>query len=184
MRILLLTCLVLIISACSSGMPSSNTNPAAEAISVEAIPTIDPADTRMATAQYNYNRNCAHCHGYGGEGQHPNTIDRVVNAGYHTVPAHNDSGHTWQHPDQLIFETIKYGVQAPTNFYPMGAFGVDVDSPDAAMMGLTDEEIFAVIDYIRLWWTDDQRRWQAQLTDQFAENHPDWSPDRSDEDAP
>lgn len=122
----------------------------------------------MSTAQFNYNRNCAHCHGYGGEGQHPNTIERTINLGYHLVPPHDASGHTWQHPDQLIFETIKYGVQAPTNFYVMTPFDEQ----------LTDEEILAVIEYISLWWTDEQLNWQAQLTEQFSENNPNWTTNR------
>lgn len=171
MRNLFLTCfLILIISACitETEMPSVST-----IIPAEAIPTIDPTDTRLSTAQFNYNRNCAHCHGYGGEGQHPNTIERTVNLGYHLVPAHDASGHTWQHPDQLLFDTIKYGVQAQTNFYVMTSFSEQ----------LNDDEIFAVIDYMSLWWTDEQRDWQDQLSEQFSENNPSWTPNRFDEES-
>lgn len=168
MRILFITCLILLISACNSNieMPSAVT-----AIPVEAIPTIDPADVRMSTAQFDYNRNCAHCHGYGGEGQHPATIERTLNLGYHLVPPHDASGHTWQHPNQLLFETIKYGVQAPTNFYVMTSFNEQ----------LSDDEIFAVIEYMSLWWTDEQRNWQSQLTEQFTQNNPNWTTNRLEE---
>lgn len=168
MRLLFLTILLFLLAACSPivDMPAATT-----AIPQEAVPTIDPSDEQLSTAQFNYQRNCAHCHGYGGEGQHPNTVERTINLGYHLVPAHDATGHTWQHPDQLIFETIKYGVQAPTNFYAMTAFGE----------GLSDDEIFAIIDYMRLWWTEDQRAWQEQLTEKFTENNPNWTPDRRDE---
>lgn len=160
--------IALIISACTTEteMPSVST-----AIPVEAIPTIDPADTRMSMAQFNYNRNCAHCHGYGGEGQVAATIERTLNLGYHLVPAHDASGHTWQHPDQLLFDTIKYGVQAPTNFFVMTSFSEQ----------LSDDEIFDVIEYMSLWWTDEQRNWQDQLSEQFAENNPRWTTNRYDE---
>ena len=172
MRIVLLACLMsLIVSACTTQveMPSVSTP-----IPAEAIPTIDPADARMSTAQFNYNRNCAHCHGYGGEGQHPATIERTVNLGYHLVPAHDASGHTWQHPEQILFETIKYGVQSPTNLFVMSGFSEQ----------LSDEEIFAVIDYIRLWWTGEQQAWQTSVSEQFAENNPRWTSSRLDEQQP
>ncbi|MEL6527490.1 MAG: hypothetical protein AAFQ07_17450, partial [Chloroflexota bacterium] len=65
MRLLLLIILVIALSACSTTveMPVATT-----AIPQEAVPTIDPSNGRLSTAQFNYQRNCAHCHGYGGEG--------------------------------------------------------------------------------------------------------------------
>ncbi len=160
--------LLLVLVACSP----TNTRPSpVTAIPPEAIPTINPEDELMANAQFNYNRNCSHCHGNGGEGQHPDTLERTENLGYHLVPPHDASGHTWQHPDQLLFETIKYGVQAPTNFYVMTGFSEQ----------LSDDEIFAVIDYMKLWWTDEQLAWQAQVSEQFTENNPSWTPSRLDE---
>ena len=140
-------------------------------IPVDAVPTIDPVDERLADAQYQYNFRCAHCHGYGGEGQIEETVQQTINLGYHTVPPHDASGHTWQHPDQVLFEVIKYGVQAPTNLYTMGAYDTT----------LTDDQIFAVIDYLKIWWTDEQREWQAQLTTRFAENNPYWEESNLDE---
>lgn len=167
MRVMYLLLVGVLIASCSSTveMPMVST-----AIPPEAMPTIDPADTAMATAQFNYARNCAHCHGYGGEGQHPETVERTINLGYHTVPPHDATGHTWQHPDQVLFEVIKYGIQSPANFYAMTSFSEQ----------LTDEEIFDVIEYMSLWWTDEQRQWQSQLTEQFSENNPNWTTDRLD----
>lgn len=165
----LILLLLLILLACS---PTNNSIPSAvTAVPPEAIPTIDPDNELMATAQFNYNRNCSHCHGYGGEGQFPDTIERTQNLGYHLVPAHDASGHSWQHPDQLLFETIKYGVQAPTNFFVMSSFSEQ----------LSDEEIFAVIDYIKIWWTDEQRDWQAGVSEQFTENNPSWTATKFDD---
>ncbi|MEL6527695.1 MAG: hypothetical protein AAFQ07_18495, partial [Chloroflexota bacterium] len=56
-------------------------------------------------------------------------------------------------PQTHVINDGKYGVQAPTNFYAMTAFGE----------GLSDDDIFAIIDYMSLWWTDEQRAWQEQL---------------------
>lgn len=165
MKLFIGSCLLVVLVACSS---ASSTIPQASIpntpIPIDAVPTVDPSDTRLTDAQYQYNLRCAHCHGYGGEGQIEETIQQTINLGYHTIPAHDASGHTWQHPDQLLFEVIKYGVDSPTNLYKMNRYDTT----------LTDEQIFAVIDYIKIWWTDDQREWQAQLTEQFAEMNPYW----------
>jgi mono/diheme cytochrome c family protein len=152
---------VLLLTACggTAEMPA-----AVSPIPIESVATIDPSDSRLAEAQRIYNMNCAHCHGYGGEGQPVETARRTESLGYHTVPLHNAAGHSWQHPDQVLFETIRYGVQVPTNLYTMTAF-----------QSLSDEEIYALIDYISLWWTDEQRAWQEGLTRQFTENNPFWS---------
>jgi hypothetical protein len=110
MRFLLIIVLSVVLAACNANreMPAATTP-----IPIEAIPTIDPSNQQLAEAQRNYNVFCAHCHGYGGEGQPFESIENTESLGYHTVPLHNASGHTWQHPRQLLFETIKYGIQNP-----------------------------------------------------------------------
>lgn len=166
MRLIVLLSIVLL-SACSTqtAAPIASTP-----IPKEAIPTVDPTDTRMALAQDNYNSYCAHCHGYGGEGQPQDTAIRTRELGYSVVPAHDASGHTWEHPDQLLFEAIKYGIESPLHLYPMSAYGDR----------MSDDEIFAVVDYLKRWWTDEQQAWQAQLSEQFAENNTYWTPDREE----
>ena len=131
------------------------------------IPTVDPEDSRMVAAEQNYATYCAHCHGYAGDGQPtgggPGTVEWNLELGYHTVPRHDSQGHTWQHPDQLLFEVIKHGIDSPLNLYVMSAFGGT----------LSDDEIYGVIDYIKRFWTDEQREHQAQLTERFAQNNAD-----------
>jgi mono/diheme cytochrome c family protein len=160
--------LVFFLAACGGklDMPTATTP-----IPIEAIPTIDPNNTALAEGQRNYNVFCAHCHGYGGEGQPFDSIENTQSLGYHTVPLHNAAGHTWQHPRQLLFETIKYGIQNPTHLYVMTPFAA----------GLTDEQIFGVIDYISLWWTEEQRAWYEQVSSQFTENNPYWSTNMDEE---
>ena len=153
--------LLLLLAACNAAVERPA---AATPIPIESIPTVHPNNTRLAQAQHNYNLYCAHCHGYGGEGQPAETVEQTLASGYHTVPLHNAAGHTWQHPDQILFQTIKFGVQAPVMLYTMEGFDTQLE----------DDEIFAIIDYIRRWWTEDQRNWQAALTQKFAENTPFW----------
>jgi mono/diheme cytochrome c family protein len=157
--------LSLTISACQSQNTSDLSSP--DTVKPEAVPTIDPANEQLYLAQQNYNKLCAHCHGWAGDGQPPLTIESTEQHGYHIVPRHNSTGHTWQHPDQILFEVIKYGVQAPTNLYPMSPFDEH----------FTDDEIFGIIEYIKQWWTDDQRRQQSTLTEQYTEINPFWEED-------
>lgn len=136
----------------------------------EAVPTVNPENTEMAAAQQNYNIYCAHCHGYMGDGQGAGSEDRTRSLGYHIVPRHDQYGETWRHPDQLLFETVKYGIPSPLNLYVMAEYG----------SRLSDDEIMGVIQYLKRFWTDDQRTHQAALTAQFAEDYPDWEQDHFD----
>ena len=166
MRSLLLFILLsLIFSACQP----SNTldSPPPDTIKPEDVPTVNPTDQPLYLAQQNYNKQCAHCHGWAGDGQPQSTIENAQKRGYHTVPRHDSAGHTWQHPDQILFEVIKYGVQSPTNLYPMPSFDEK----------FTDDEIFGLIEYIKQWWTDSQRERQSVLTLQFEEDNPFWQED-------
>ena len=145
-----------------------------DTVKPEAVPTVDPANEELYLAQQNYNKLCAHCHGWAGDGQPQVTIDNAEQRGYHTVPRHDSQGHTWKHPDQILFEVIKYGIQAPTNLYPMSPFDEQ----------LSDDEIFGIVQYLKQWWTDDQRQHQAELTIQFEESNPFWEEDNlSDEES-
>ncbi len=172
LRVGLALCGLMLLVACSSqsSVPVAQQNPDAtprtEAIPIEAVPTVDPANERLAAGQRNYNTYCAHCHGYAGEGQHPATIEQTRSYGYNLVPAHDETGYTWQHPDQLLFEVTKYGIRSPLNLYRMTPFGSQ----------LSDDEIFGTIDYMKTFWTDEQREYQQQLTDSYAERDLQWSP--------
>lgn len=113
------------------------------------------SDPDLMGGRANYDLLCAHCHGYGGEGQIASTVQNTRSLGMNTVPPHNATGHTWQHPDQLLIAVIRQGIQNPLDHYPMRPFeGV-----------MTADEITQVLKYIRLWWTDEQRAYQTQLTE-------------------
>jgi peroxiredoxin len=120
---------------------------------------ITPADYTnpelVAQGQSIYARHCASCHGANLEGQ-PNWKRRLPSGAY-PAPPHDASGHTWHHPDQLLFTLIKEGRQtAVPRRVPrtMPAFGVV----------LTDPEIWAVLAYIKSRWPADIRAQQAQIS--------------------
>ncbi len=105
----------------------------------------DPTDAELvALGERVYAEQCASCHGANLEGQ-PNWQQRLPTGGF-PAPPHDETGHTWHHPDRMLFEIIKHGGQkhAPANFQSnMPAFG------DA----LSDREIWAVLAYIKSRWS-------------------------------
>src|SRR5690242_532122 len=66
----------------------------------------DPA--QVENGQLVYAEYCASCHGEKLEGQ-PNWQRRLPN-GRLPAPPHDESGHTWHHPDDHLFEVTKYGL--------------------------------------------------------------------------
>jgi mono/diheme cytochrome c family protein len=69
------------------------------------------------------------------------------------APPHDASGHTWHHSDDQLFRIVKEGPQA---LMP----GYQTDMPGFANT-LTDDEIRAVLDYIKGTWPERQRRGQS-----------------------
>lgn len=97
-----------------------------------------------------YAKECAACHGRNGEGQVPNWRKPLPD-GTFPAPPHDAGGHTWHHPDGLLFEITKFGrlKGAPrTRRSNMPAFGET----------LSDEEIWAVLTYIKSQWPETIRQ--------------------------
>ena len=130
------------------------------------LPSIDSTFTPTEIAQYSeiadiatleqgrhlYNTYCTACHGINGEGQFPNTINNTDSSGRYGAPPHNETGHTWNHPDTTLIQYIKNGKWTnPDEYLPMPAFS-----------NLSDQEITAIISYIKTMWTDEQRDIQAR----------------------
>ncbi|PWK60161.1 c-type cytochrome [Roseicyclus mahoneyensis] len=86
---------------------------------------------------------CAACHGLDLEGQ-PDWQVRLPN-GRLPAPPHDASGHTWHHPDAQLIDLTTRGTAAVVG----GGYESD-------MMGfgdvLTEEEIIAVLSYIKSTW--------------------------------
>lgn len=115
----------------------------------------DPRNTEQVTiGQAVYAQHCASCHGKNLEGQ-SNWRQRLP-TGHYPAPPHDETGHTWHHPDRYLFETIKYGWQ---RFAPPGY--------QSTMQGfqevLSDEEIWAVLAFIKSRWPLTIQAQQEQL---------------------
>ena len=108
---------------------------------------------QIALGQEVYAQNCASCHGANLEGQ-PNWKRRLEN-GRMPAPPHDESGHTWHHSDQDLFAITKLGVGGVVPGYEsdMLAFGEI----------LSDEEIAAVLAFIKSTWPERQRDVQARI---------------------
>ena len=108
----------------------------------------------LAQGRTLYQAQCAACHGARLEGQ-PDWRERDA-SGRLPAPPHDASGHTWHHPDQVLFDLVKYGV----------AKAAQLPGYDSAMPAyegkLTDAEIVAVLAWIRSQWAADLRKLQQQ----------------------
>ncbi len=101
-----------------------------------------------------YQAHCAACHGVRLEGE-PDWR-RPLPSGGLPAPPHDASGHTWHHPDTLLFRYTKEGGQAlvgPRFQSNMPGFG----------NVLSDREIWAALAYIKAQWPPDIRARQAEL---------------------
>ena len=109
-----------------------------------------PGDRQVVEeGRYIYRVACAQCHGLNLEGQ-PNWQQRGVD-GLMPAPPHDANGHTWHHPDQALFEMTKYGMQR-------FAGGDYRSAMPAYERILTDDEIIAVMSYIKSRWPATIRR--------------------------
>lgn len=112
-------------------------------------PSLQPDNMSMrAQGERIYAVHCAQCHGAELQGQadwQTRGADGLLPA-----PPHDATGHTWHHPDELLFRLTKFGIART------------LDMPDyrSAMPAyetvLSDEEIVAVLSWIK-------SRWPAQL---------------------
>lgn len=100
-----------------------------------------------------YDRQCAACHGAKLEGQ-PNWKTPGPD-GKLPAPPHDESGHTWHHPDSYLIHVVKDG------------FTLGVDKPNGYLNNmpafgkmLSDREIVAVLSYIKSRWPPDYQEWQ------------------------
>lgn len=117
-------------------------------------PRIDPADARQVElGRRVYAAACASCHGASLEGQA--NWQRRLPSGRLPAPPHDASGHTWHHPDEMLFRITKYGPGA----YPGG---YQTDMP-AFEKHLTDDEIAAALAFIKSTWPADIRTRQARV---------------------
>ena len=129
------------------------------AISQNSIKTLSVLDvndgTKVTLGKKVYSQHCAACHGANLEGQ-PNW-KQLGPDGRLPAPPHDESGHTWHHPDSYLIHVVKEsltpGVDKPIGYQNnMPAFG----------QVLSDGEITAVLTYIKSTWSIDYQEWQEE----------------------
>jgi len=125
---------------------------------------IDPTDLyAVALGKELYADQCAACHGAGGEGQ----------AGWETesteenplAPPHDGSGHTWQHPDDALFELTKTGLST------VACRTLNSDAMPKFEDILSDEQIVAVLSYIKSEWPPDILQQNADINAIYGYEH-------------
>jgi mono/diheme cytochrome c family protein len=101
-----------------------------------------------------YARYCGSCHGRNLQGQALWQLrDQFVGR---RAPAHDATGHTWQHSDENLFRMVKFG------HFP-DAPGDAVSYMPAFSDSLSDTEILAVLAFIKSRWPIGLRASQAML---------------------
>ncbi|MBW7851681.1 MAG: cytochrome c [Rhodospirillales bacterium] len=114
----------------------------------------DPSDpAQVARGQAVYADFCASCHGADLEGQ-PDWKTRNA-AGRLPAPPHDVTGHTWHHPDAMLFDITKNGIAA------IAPPGYESDMPGFGE-ALSDDDIWAALAFIKSRWpAETLRRQQA-----------------------
>ena len=103
-----------------------------------------PNDLSLVTLGQNiYSKNCASCHGADLEGQE--NWQKRDDEGYLPAPPHDETGHTWHHPDEYLFLMTKYGIEKIIGKKYLNNMPAYKDI-------LTDKEIIAVLSFIKSKW--------------------------------
>jgi mono/diheme cytochrome c family protein len=141
----------LALTACTSATPTS-------------VPRVEPTVTSpplpalradlVAEGQQIYAQRCAGCHGANLQGQ-PNW-KKPLPSGKYPAPPHDDSGHTWHHPDALLKQIIVEGGNGTDGAIPsdMPAFG----------SVLNEREVDAALEFIKSRWSAQSREYQWRIT--------------------
>ncbi len=141
--------LVLVVAACSgiNSMPGT-LNP--DGVTAASVPPLD--DVLVSSGADLYEESCASCHGADLSGQSdwksPNPD------GSYPAPPHDSSGHTWHHSDVLLLEIVRDGLDLPESRMP--TFGGQ----------LSDDEILAIIEFLKSNWGEEERAFQWRVTQQ------------------
>ncbi|MEX2430451.1 MAG: cytochrome c [Dehalococcoidia bacterium] len=109
----------------------------------------------LAAGRTLYQTHCAECHGANLEGQ-PDWQTPLPN-GRLPAPPHDATGHTWHHPDGVLFRITREGPAAVVGD------GYESDMPGFAGV-LTDAEIESILAYIKSTWPEREHRYQAEMT--------------------
>lgn len=110
----------------------------------------------IAQGRQVYADQCASCHGADLAGQ-PDWRSPLP-SGRLPAPPHDASGHTWHHPDAVLFRIVKEGTAA------IVGGGYESDMPGFGGV-LSDAEIRAVLAYIKSTWPERERGYQVRVSE-------------------
>jgi mono/diheme cytochrome c family protein len=108
-----------------------------------------------------YIAQCGSCHGVNREGQ-ANWRERGAD-GRLPAPPHDETGHTWHHPDELLFRITRDGVARAAGMSDY------VSSMPAYGGTLSDAEIVAVLSWIKSQWPVQVRKDHDEINRQARE---------------
>lgn len=116
---------------------------------------LQPNDPQIvATGAKIYAENCAACHGANLQGQA--NWKSPDAEGYLPAPPHDETGHTWHHRDEQLFMLTKYGIGSVA--------GADYRTRMPAYEDvLSDEQIVAVLSFIKSQWPEDVQAQHDQI---------------------
>lgn len=109
-----------------------------------------------------YARHCAACHGANLEGE-ADWRQRKP-SGRLPAPPHDDSGHTWHHPDEVLLGITRHGMRAP--FAPEG---YESDMPGFLDV-IGEDGIRAVLGFIASRWSEPSRAHQLRIDRAWRES--------------
>ena len=118
-------------------------------IAAPPLPTLVPE--QVTVGQTLYAQSCAACHGANLEGK-PNWKVPLAD-GSLPPPPHDNSGHTWHHPDELLLDIVANGSVLKANSQ-MPAFKEQ----------FTIEQMAAILDFIKSKWGREEREYQWWMT--------------------
>ncbi len=110
----------------------------------------------VSTGEKLYQQHCASCHGKNLEGQ-PNWRTPIPEGGF-PAPPHDETGHTWHHDDETLFNYTKLGGKGIAEQF-------DYENPNSGMPAyediLGDNEIISILNYIKSTWPQEIRDIQS-----------------------
>jgi mono/diheme cytochrome c family protein len=116
-------------------------------ITVAVPPVPAPRADKVAKGEVLYARYCAECHGADLKGSP--TWKEPLADGSLPPPPHDDSGHTWHHPDRQLIEIIQNGGD-PNYNSKMPAFGDR----------LSEDEVVSIPEFLKSKWSVEAREFQ------------------------
>ncbi len=125
-----------------------------------AVPPVPRLDSDLVSRGKDlYMLKCAACHGTGLEGA-PNWKVRLSDGNF-PAPPHDDSGHTWHHPDFLLIQIMKDG----------GASLYEGAMPSFEET-LSDADMHAILEFLKSHWNRESREYQWWITNIYPTTIP------------